>query len=855
LRTLRSRLIVLVLVAFAPGFWLLRNLAAAERAGREGAALEALRSAALQAKEQQQANVQAARGLLAAFAEALPVQEIQPEECSALARKLILRDPQFLNVAAARPDGQVFCNGTQVPIVRVTDRLYFQRALETLSFAAGEYQVGRATGRQGINFGAPALGDAGEVRAVVLASFDLEALERNLAKVGRPAGAVVLITDHRGRVLVGPASRGEPVPARLRERMQAEAGLAGPLPGPDGVDRRWAFEVVHSTPGQVAMRIAVGVPEAVLVAESRVGARTLALYGIVALAALAALVLASELLFVRRLEAVGRAASSLARGEYAARTGLPPAADEVGQLARSFDAMAGSLEALTRQHRIVLDAAGEGIAAVDVDRRISFANPAADRLLGMARGSAGGRSIHEFLPHRPPGEAAQPCAVCRAIETGEEQVSDDTFRRDGGASFPVKLVVAPIRERGAIAGAVLTFEDVTDRQRLELELRQAQKMDAVGQLTGGIAHDFNNLLTAMLSAGAFARDALDPVHPARADVDEFLVAARSAAELTKRLLAFSRRQVSQPRTIDLRAVAAGAGGMLRRLLGEAIELVESTPGAPCPVRADPALLEQVIVNLALNGRDAMARGGRLEIAVEEAPGGPGLPPGPLMVLRVADSGSGMDPDTLARAFEPFFTTKPAGRGTGLGLSTVYAIVRQAGGSVRLESAVGRGTTARVYLPRAEATPERLTPAPGSARSRRGGPERVLIVEDDEAIRRLARRTLEGAGYGVLEADRPSAARAAAAAGPIQLLLTDVVLPEEDGTALAASLTEANPGLRVLYMSGYTAGHLEAGEARLDFLPKPFTPEQLLASVRAALEAGPGKGSSPPPPPPLQRTIA
>jgi CheY-like chemotaxis protein len=364
-------------------------------------------------------------------------------------------------------------------------------------------------------------------------------------------------------------------------------------------------------------------------------------------------------------------------------------------------------------------------------------------------------------------------------------------------------------------------------------------MEAVGQLAGGIAHDFNNLLTAMLSAGAFARDALQEGHPARADVDEFLVAARRAADLTKRLLAFSRRQVIEPRTFDLRDVVRGTLPMLSRLLGESIRLVTATPAAPCLVRADPSLLEQVVVNLAVNARDAMASGGELQIAVEEAAPGPGLPEGgPLLALRVTDDGAGMAPETLSRAFEPFFTTKPPGRGTGLGLTTVYTIVKQAGGVVRVESAPGQGTSVRVFLPRVAAAEAAPTPTAGPAERPRGGTECVLLVEDDDAIRQLARRTLEAAGYRVLDAGRPTGAREAARRHAVQLLLTDVMLPEENGTTLAASLAGQHPGLRVLFISGYTAGHLEAHEPGLRFLPKPFTPEQLLASVRRALDAPP-----------------
>jgi nitrogen-specific signal transduction histidine kinase/ActR/RegA family two-component response regulator len=393
-----------------------------------------------------------------------------------------------------------------------------------------------------------------------------------------------------------------------------------------------------------------------------------------------------------------------------------------------------------------------------------------------------------------------------------------------------------------VVGAVVTFKDVRDRRRLEEELRQAQKMEAVGQLAGGVAHDFNNLLTAILGASQFAREALAG-HPARDDLDEVIAAARRGAELTRRLLGFSRRQVAETRVFDLAEAVSGSEELLRRLLGEDVQLVARV-AARSLVRADPALVEQGIVNLALNARDAMPRGGRLEIEARPLDGGdpvragdPTLPAGPLVLLEVRDTGVGMDEATRARIFEPFFTTKAAGKGTGLGLSTVYAAVRGAGGAIRVESAPGRGATFRIFLPRCrdDARPS-ASPAPLAA----GGRERVLLVEDDPAVRVLARRALTGAGYEVLEADRPSAALdLAERAGRLDLLVTDVILPELSGSELAAELSARLPSLRVLYVSGYTGGHLDArgvqGAGR-GFLAKPFGPEDFLARVREVLDA-------------------
>ncbi len=405
-------------------------------------------------------------------------------------------------------------------------------------------------------------------------------------------------------------------------------------------------------------------------------------------------------------------------------------------------------------------------------------------------------------------------------------------------------------EIGELAGAFDELarsleQDAAERHRLEEQLRQAQKMEAVGQLAGGIAHDFNNLLTAILSFGGFVKNDLGEGHPSRPDVDEILASAARAAALTRQLLAFSRRQVLEVRVLDLGEAVRGVENMLRRLIGENIALeTRVVPGAT--VLADPGHVEQILLNLAVNARDAMPAGGRLLLEVAEVPpdapevrADGGLPSGPLVRLSVRDTGTGMDPETLAHAFEPFFTTKPIGQGTGLGLSTVYGIVTQSGGVVRVESAPGQGATFRIYLPRADGAGGTRAAVP-PAGVRLTGSETVLLVEDDDAVRALSRRVLTQAGYRVLQASRPSEARELAEqGGRIHLLLTDVMLPETSGPELARELTALSPDLKVLYTSGYTAGHLaledlvNPGRA---FLPKPFGPVQLLQRTREVLDA-------------------
>ncbi|HUL49341.1 MAG TPA: ATP-binding protein [Gemmatimonadales bacterium] len=416
-------------------------------------------------------------------------------------------------------------------------------------------------------------------------------------------------------------------------------------------------------------------------------------------------------------------------------------------------------------------------------------------------------------------------------------------RRKDGTLIDVEVSADDMEFEGRPARLVLA-RDVTERRQLEDQLRHSQKMEAVGRLAGGVAHDFNNLLTAILGYCQLLERELHE-HPVRTDVIEVRRAAERAASLTQQLLAFSRKQVLQVQPVDLDGVVREVEQMLRRMIGEDLELVTVLPGHLAPVLADTNQLEQVIVNLAINARDAMPRGGRLTIATAAV--GPddaaarqhlGQQPDRYVRLEVTDTGTGMDSETMAHIFEPFFTTKGVGKGTGLGLAMVYGIVKQLGGSIHVDSRIGQGTSFRIYLPRAaaaaEAAPVRATPVPR-------GTETVLLVEDEDAVRGLAQRALESHGYHVLHARAGSEALAMRAgySGRINLLLTDVIMPGMTGRELAERLIPRDEKMRVLYMSGYTddarlrRGILERGTA---YIQKPFTPDALARRVREVLDA-------------------
>ncbi|MDO8679140.1 MAG: response regulator, partial [Acidobacteriota bacterium] len=391
-------------------------------------------------------------------------------------------------------------------------------------------------------------------------------------------------------------------------------------------------------------------------------------------------------------------------------------------------------------------------------------------------------------------------------------------------------------------------KDITARLQLEAQFRQAQKMDSVGQLASGIAHDFNNLLTVINGMSELLLAQVSTDHLMHADVQEILHAGERAATLTRQLLAFSRQQILAPRVLNFKTVVAGMESLLRRLLGEDIDLMVVPTPAVGNVKADLGQFEQVIANLAVNARDAMPQGGELTIEMQNVTideddvpehGVVMPPPGSYVLLAVSDSGVGMDETTRARIFEPFFTTKGPGKGTGLGLSTVYGIVKQSHGFIWVYSEVGLGTSFKIYLP--QVTEAAGTDRPGPTVVSSSGTETILLVEDNDGLRKLATRLLKPAGYTVLGARTGEEALLVLARhdAPVHLLLTDVVMPGMNGRDLAERLAQTHPEMKVLYMSGYTSDTMVRHgvlEAKVPFLNKPFTTAALLRKVREVLDS-------------------
>jgi signal transduction histidine kinase/ActR/RegA family two-component response regulator len=442
-----------------------------------------------------------------------------------------------------------------------------------------------------------------------------------------------------------------------------------------------------------------------------------------------------------------------------------------------------------------------------------------------------------------------PCEQFRGMALQTIRNGEQRYRTSSGRLIEVESAAHDI-EYGGVAAQLVVLMDVTQRRLLEDQLRQAQKMEAVGMLAGGVAHDFNNLLTIITGYSQLILNNLAPEDPNRQSAEQIMKAGERAATLTRQLLAFSRRQVLQPKVLDVNRLIGTLTAMLRRLIGEDIDLQLELRVGLGQVNADPGQIEQVLMNLVVNARDAMPRGGTLTIETANVDLDENytrthvtLKPGPYVMIAVSDTGTGMDENTKAHAFEPFFTTKAQGRGTGLGLSTVFGIVRQSGGGVDIYSALGKGTSAKVYLPRID-QPEIMETPEQRAQVTKGN-ETILIAEDDEMVRSLVKETLIRQGYEVLDAAGPVEAQKIADShrGLIHLLITDVVMPKINGRDLAARLARRRPQMKVLYMSGYTDGAVvNNGILRKEvaFLQKPFTPAALADKVREVLEEKNGR---------------
>ena len=558
-----------------------------------------------------------------------------------------------------------------------------------------------------------------------------------------------------------------------------------------------------------------------------------------------------EYRIIRRSDQCVRRVHGLGKVEYDS-SGKPVkmfgTIQDITERKRAEDALRESEERL----RVILDSTNDGILAVDASGKTIFSNRRFAELWRIPQSLADSRDDNAMLDFVLE-QLADPDGFLRKVKRlyGTAEINNDTILFKDGRLF--ERYTMPMMDDGSVIGRLWSFRDITDRnqaeeekEKLRAQLQQAMKMEAVGRLAGGVAHDFNNLLTAILGNISLALMKLSPSDPAGGLLAEANKAAESAASLTQQLLAFSRKQIIKPKVLDLRILIADMNKMLVRLIGENIDL-KTVPGEDLGlVKVDAGQFEQILVNLVVNARDAMPEGGKLLIETvnvdldkEYCVRHPYVCPGRFVMLAVSDTGHGMSEEVKRQIFEPFFTTKPKGTGTGLGLATIYGVVKQARGSIEVYSEVGKGTTFKIYLPRDEAGDAR-TPEPSLPMELLEGTETVLFVEDEEIVRDLGVRILKGLGYKVMQASNgdEAIARAMEYGDRIDLLMTDVVMPGMHGRELANRLTGIRPETRVLFTSGYTDNaivHHGVLDEGVSFIGKPYSPSALAKKVRDVLD--------------------
>jgi PAS domain S-box-containing protein len=555
------------------------------------------------------------------------------------------------------------------------------------------------------------------------------------------------------------------------------------------------------------------------------------------------------------MRTVVRDALLLSKGDLAHRSSRASGEDEIGILGQTLNTMAEALEkredALRRSEmrfRAIIENVNDIIIILNSDGTRRYTSPAMSRILGYTESELLAGTTQDLV-HPDDWPAVRELIGQVQRSPGTSVLGQARSRHKDGSWLIFDGVLSNLTDVPGIEGIVINLRDVTQHSTLEAELRQAQKMESVGQLAGGVAHDFNNLLTVIAGRTDFLLGSSNLDSDQQTDLAEIKKAAERASELTRQLLAFSRKQLLQPRVLDLNRVMGEVEPMLRRLIGEDIQIRIIAGDCLGNVTADPGQLQQVLMNLALNARDAMPSGGTitLQTANQTIRGGAGelgtathIEPGEYVVLQVSDTGTGMDESTQRRIFEPFFTTKGQGKGTGLGLSTVYGIVKQSGAAISVVSAPGAGTTFSVYFPRTDGyalaqSAEKEISSPLS------GTETILLVEDEPAVRNLVERVLNSRGYHVLSAGHGGDALKLARArdGGIDLVLTDIVMPAMSGRELVDALRTTRPDVRVLYMSGYTDDEIVRRglhDPTMAFIQKPFTAENLAVQVRKVLDA-------------------
>jgi len=853
--SLLFRLFLLVAIALLPVIAIeAYNEFALVRSRQVEAQDQALALAKLTAAEQQQ-FIQGIRQILIALSEFPGIKSKDIPACSAYLSAIKERYPAFLSFSVTDTAGTSFCDtiGPGHTHVTAAGRPYFSTALQTGAFTVGEYSVGRLSDRNAIHFAMPFYGDDLRMSGIIIIALSLDWLAADLASKNVPPGGAIAILDRDGTYLARYPDNGRFVGTKTRNYAPSHATgqVVSDTHDRDGVERITGYSTLGADSG--GLRISLGLDKAQVFEQIHRGAER----GFVLIVVSTLLVLLLTWLGARRfihrpLAQLVEAANQWRLGDYAGRVAIQARQPEFARVGDAFNTMADTLmdrenelreaketaEAAAAQITTIFESTTDSVIIVDRDWRITYVNERARMQVGDGR-SLIGEWLHEVFPRTLNSDAI---SRYRAAMSGGRPALFEIFSEQKNAWYEVNAYPSS-------PGIAIYFRDVTEHRRtkearrlMEEQLHQSQKMEAVGQLTGGIAHDFNNLL--MLVVGNL--EVIERHEGADDTVRQSAVAARQAADrgakLTAQLLSFSRRQPLDPKLVDAGRLISGFQGLIRRAVGEGCEIRLAIDDRLWLCHVEAAKLETALLNLALNGRDAMPDGGVLEIAarnvvLDENFAG-GLAAGPYISVSVRDTGCGMPPETLERVFEPFFTTKEVGKGTGLGLSMVYGFVKQSQGHVAIDSAVGAGTTITVYLPKATHLSD-AEDGPAQDETVPTGSGRILLIEDDEQLLKLISSMLVKLGYHVLcTRNAADALEVLQSETPIDAMVSDILMPNGmNGVDLAREARRLRNGIKILLASGHARDALTQCGALEDEFPiigKPFYREELGRCLRSLL---------------------
>jgi PAS domain S-box-containing protein len=804
------------------------------------------------------------RLILFALSQVPQIQEQNVTESAKIFTDLLAKTQDFINFVAVAPNGAAMASALPLDrSINFADRPWFQQAVNTKSFVIGDYLIDRISGKPVINLVYPVFDPRGQLKTVLYAGLDINWIHTDLGVDRLPQGSTLKVITREGNILFH-----HPHPEKFVGTSQSDSPivktmLANKEGREEAVDfdgERRFFVYASLGEGDEYLLVSIGLLPKVAFAEvNQMMLRSFIFLGFIGIFALGTALLFGQVFILQPISSLLTITNRLKNGDLLARTEFSYRHGEISQLAHAFDQMAEHLarreQALReseKKFRGLFDHAPLGYHECDREGRITNVNLTELEMLGYTQEEMMGKFVWNFVVEEEKSRQTVLGKLTGLIPPSKSL--ERTFRRKDGTSFPgiIQDQLLLDKER-QITGIRSTVQDISDRKQAEKEkealqeqVRQSQKMEAIGRLAGGVAHDFNNLLTIIKGYSQLSLLAMKAGDPLKEHIEEVIKAADRAANLTRQLLAFSRRQVMEMQVLDLNEILRNLDKMLSRMIGEDIEMKTILADNLWKVRADPGQIDQVVMNLVVNARDAMPKGGKLtletaNIRLDEEYAGKhvAVTPGDYVMISVADTGTGMNPEVMERIFDPFFTTKEKGRGTGLGLSTVYGIVKQSNGNIWVYSEPGQGTVFKIYLPRVDEPADEIKERIAMPEFP-WGKETILVVEDDEKVRKLAVKVLENHGYKVLEAESGNKALEICRGRkkPVHLVLTDVVMPEMDGRQLTKQLTQILPGFKVLYMSGYTdnaIAHHGIIEKGLNFIQKPLSIEGLLRKVREVLD--------------------